>query len=318
MDVRSLLSVMLTLFCLMVCGYFCRKTGIITESFSKGLSRLIISVGQPMMIIDALNRAEYSEKHLRIAWQVTLLSFAVHALLCVMAFGVGKLLRGKDTPDRNKIFEFSLVFANVGFIGFPILNSVLGSDIGSFVGAFYGIGYHLFVWTWGILILSRGRDDIRLTPKKIFFNYGTIPCAIGVVLYLCKPLFTLPDFCSSFLGYLGGLCTPISVLVTGSLLATLGLAKLFTNVRLYLHAAIKLLLFPFLLCLLAKLAGLNEFYLLIVAAMAGVPSAATVTMLTELYGIEPEYAAQTVGMTSLLSTATLPLLMLFAQWLARI
>ena len=94
--------------------------------------------------------------------------------------------------------------------------------------------------------------------------------------------------------------------------------KIFTNKRIYLHSAIKLLALPVLFCLLAKLCGLSDSYLLLVVAMAGVPSAATITMLAELYEIEPAYASQTVGVTSVLSTASLPLVMLMAQWIMTI
>ena len=214
----------------------------------------------------------------------------------------------------------------------PILDSIFGNGIGSFMGAFYVIAFHLFIWTWGIMILARGREDIKLTPKKIFFNYGTVPCAIGLVIFLFKGLIVIPTDSAlmpavkafgSFFGYLGSLCTPISVLVTGALLATISLPKMFTNAKLYLHSAIKLVAFPVIICLLAKLIlsltplspeAINV-YVLLATAMAGVPSAATITMLAELYDIEPAYASQSVGMTSILSTATLPLVMLFAQWI---
>ncbi|MBQ5661751.1 MAG: AEC family transporter [Clostridia bacterium] len=312
MSFSALLSIILTLFLLMICGFVCRKKGIIDTVASKRLSSLIISVGQPMMIIAALNNAEYSEKNLNIAWQVTLIGFAMHTLLAMSSLFI---CRGMKGSDRGKIFEFSLVFANCGFIGFPILDSILGPGVGSFMGAFYVISFHLFLWTWGIFILGRGREDIKLTPKKILLNYGTVPCAIGVLLYLCKPIFTLPSFFGTFFSYLGNLCTPISVLVTGSLLATISLLAMFRNGWLYLHSAIKLIAFPLAACLLAKLAGLGDTYVLMVTAMAGVPSAATITMLSELYDIEPGFASQTVGMTSILSTATLPCVMLFAQWI---
>lgn len=325
-----LLSIILTLFLLMICGYVCRKTKIIDTSASKALSRLIISVGQPMMIISALANAEYNEQNLTTAWQVVLISFCMHTLMALMAFLFCKLL--KKNPDQNKIFEFSLVFANAGFIGFPILDSIFGNGIGSFMGAFYVIAFHLFIWTWGIMILARGREDIKLTPKKIFLNYGTVPCAIGLVIFLFKGLITIPadsaltpavNAFGSFFGYLGSLCTPISVLVTGALLATISLPKMFTRAKLYLHSAIKLIAFPVIICLLAKLflsltplsPETINVYVLLATAMAGVPSAATITMLAELYDIEPAYASQSVGMTSILSTATLPLVMLFAQWI---
>ncbi|MBQ9774105.1 MAG: AEC family transporter [Clostridia bacterium] len=340
----KLLAIMITLFLLMICGYICRKKKIIDTSASKALSRLIITIGQPMLIINALANATFDARHIQIAWQVLCISLAMHTLMALMAFLICKLL--KKNPDQNKIFEFSLVFANAGFIGFPILDSIFGGiepGLGSFMGAFYVIAFHLFIWTWGIMILARGREDIKLTPKKIFVNYGTVPCAVGLLIFIGKgvlqsngiadlafmqsmqPFFSA---CGSFFSYLGSLCTPISVLVTGALLATIPFSKMFTNGKLYLHSAIKLFAFPAIICLLAKLvfgliltanpAALSpqtvEIYILLATAMAGVPSAATITMLAELYDIEPAYASQSVGMTSIISTASLPLVMLFAQW----
>ena len=318
MNFLALLSIMVTLFLLMICGFLCRKWGIIDTSASKALSRLIVSVGQPMMIISALANAEYNAENLTIAWQTTLISFVIHTLISVIAY---LICRKNNRADRTKIFEFTLVFANCGFIGFPIMDAILGNGIGSFMGAFYVISFHLFLWTWGIVILGRGRDDIPMTPKKALLNYGTVPCAIGVALYFLKPVFDLTaelDFLGTALDYLGNLCTPISVLVTGALLATLPFQKLFTNRRIYLHSAIRLLAFPVIFCLLARLAGLDTPYVLMVTAMAGVPSAATVTMLAELHDIDPAYASQTVGVSSVLSTVSLPLVMLFAQWVCGI
>ncbi len=310
--IPNLISIIATLTLLLVCGYLCRKQGIIDTTASKKLSTLIISVGQPMMIIAALNNAPYSKENLTIAWQVTLIGFAIHTLVAILAYFICRKMR----TDRGKIFEYSLVFANCGFLGFPILDAILGEGRGSFMGAFYVISFHLFIWTWGMKILGRGRDDIKLTPKKILLNYGTVPCAIGVVLYLCKPLFEVPEFLGKFFTYLSNLCTPISVLIAGALLATMAISDTLKNKHLYAHAGIKLLLLPIIVCLLAKLVGLNREYILLVTAVVGVPSASTVTMMGELYDIEPGYASQTVGVTSLLSALTLPLTMTFAGWIA--
>jgi len=308
----SLLSIIATLFLLMVCGYICRKTGIINSDSSKGLSKLILSVGQPMMIIGALSGAEYTKENLTVAWQVTLIGFAAHALMALAAYLICR--RMKQT-DVNKVFEFTLVFSNCGFIGFPIMDAILQSKQGSFMGAFYIISFNILIWTWGISILARRRKDIRLTPKKALLNFGTVPCAIGILLFLCKPFLEIPDFLTQTFSYLGGLCTPISVLITGALLATISLPKTFVNPKLYLHAAIKLLAIPMACCVLAKLCGLNATYIQLITALTGVPAAASITMFAELYDIEPGYASQTVGFTSVLSVATLPVVMLFAQWI---
>jgi predicted permease len=324
----SLLSIIITLFLLMVAGFYCRKRDIIDTVASKRLSKLIICVGQPMLIIGALSGAEFNAENLTLAWQATLVGFAAHLFMAVASYLICKSMK---QTDETKIFEFTLIFSNCGFIGFPILDSILGDGKGSFMGAFYIISFHLLMWTWGIIILARRRDDIKMTPKKALINYGTIPVALGLLLYFSKPLFSMLgglegtgaltaafNFIDGFVGqtfsYLGGLCTPISTLITGSLIGTLSLSKMFTNARLYLHAFIKLIAFPIAACLIAKLCGLSDTLILVATAMVGMPSATSATMLAEIHDITPGYASQTVGLTSLLSTATLPLVIFFAQW----
>ena len=50
----NLLSIIGILFLIMVTGYICRRIGLINADASKHLSRLIICLCQPMMIVGAL------------------------------------------------------------------------------------------------------------------------------------------------------------------------------------------------------------------------------------------------------------------------
>ena len=61
-DFTSLLVVIIVMFLMLVIGFFCRKIGWIDDAASKRLSTLIIKVGQPMMIIDALVNVEYTNE----------------------------------------------------------------------------------------------------------------------------------------------------------------------------------------------------------------------------------------------------------------
>ena len=83
MNIAALLSIILTLFCLMATGFLCRKLGVITNEASKGLSKLILWVGQPMLILTALEKVEYNTENLTVGWQVTLIGFVMHFLLCI-------------------------------------------------------------------------------------------------------------------------------------------------------------------------------------------------------------------------------------------
>ena len=313
--ISALISIILTLSLLLACGYLCRRIHLIDQPLSKGLSRLIMYLGQPMLIVASLAGPENNPTNTALAWKSLIIGFVVHGLLALAAF---LICRHMKREAQTKIFEFSLVFANCGFIGFPLMDAIMNSKMGSFMGAFYFVSFHFFLWTWGIMILGRDRDDIVMTPRKAILNFGTIPCAIGIALYFLKPIFEVPPFLINFVDYLGGLCTPISVLVTGGLLATIPLRKMFLDKKLYLHSLIKLLILPLLFCVLARLCGLDGTFVLLITAMVGVPSASAVTMLAEIHDVEPGYASETVGMTSILSILTLPVVMMFAQWIISI
>ena len=189
---------------------------------------------------------------------------------------------------------------------------------GLFLASFYVISFHLFLWSWGSAILARKRSDIKLTVKKIFINLGSIPCLIGVLLYMAVipfPNFVIPAFVSKFMVYLSNLCTPISVLITGALLATRTPKQIFGSKKIYYFSAMKLVGIPLVVCVLAKLIGLPEHLILFATVEAALPSAATITMFSEMYDLNAGYASQTVGTSSLLSVGTLPLVLLVAQWI---
>lgn len=309
MNFISLLNMVATLAILLAVGFGSRKAGLIDDTFSKKLSKLVVNIGQPMLIINSLISLEYSAENLRRGLTALGLSFGLHIFMGILAFGFARPL--KDA-DKRKISEFALVFVNAGFIGFPILESLLGED-GLFCGAFYLIGFHLFLWTWGILVLSRGRDDIKLTPRKVFFNYGTVPCFIGLVLYLVRV--PIPEFIRIPVGYLAEMCTPLTMMIAGSLIAKGGLRNLLKCKENYYVAAVRLFIIPAVVCVALKLLGLGDFYVIFGTVMAALPSASMATILGELYGIGPVYASRVVGFTTILCTFTLPLAVTFAGFI---
>lgn len=310
MNFPSLLSIIATLFLLLVAGYVARKTGIIDEIGSKNLSKLIVRLGQPMLIIGSLLSVEYSPANLKQGLTIIALGFMAHALMAVISYLLCRPIRN---VDERKITEFSAIFANCGFIGFPIMKTLFG-DIGLFWGAFFVISFHMTMWTWGISIYARKRPDIKPTPWKVLCNFGTVPCIIGILLYASQaiPGMVIPGFLREFISYLGSLCTPISMLVTGALLATRTPRQIFGNKNIYYLSALKLLVMPMLMLLFTKLIGLSPEMIMLLTVMAAMPSAAMVSMFSELYDVDPGYASQSVGTTALLATLTLPIVLFVA------
>ena len=301
-----------TLAILLAVGFGSRKLGLIDDAFSKKLSKLVVNIGQPTLIVSSLISQEYSAENLKRGLIALGISFGLHSFMGLLAFLFAKFI--KDF-DKRKISEFGMVFVNAGFIGFPILESLFGAD-GLFCGAFYLIGFHMFLWTWGILILSRGREDIKPTPRKIFLNCGTVPCFIGFALYLLN--LPIPQFLTQPLGYLAELCTPLAMMIAGSLIATGSLRELFGAGVNFFTATIKLLVMPAIVCVCLNLLGLSDFYVIFGTVMAALPSASMVTILGEIYGISPAFASRVVGFTTIVCSFTLPLMVAVAQLVVKL
>lgn len=331
MNFDKLYVVVATLFVILAIGFLCRKLKIIDDIASKKLSRLILTVGQPAMLISSLASAEYTEENLKTALIMLVLGFVFHFFLAIISFIFALPL--KKVLDEQKLSEFGLMFTNCAFIGFPIFEALLPGR-GQFMASFLCISFNILLWTWGLVIIGRKRDDIKMTVKKALINFGTIPCLIGFALFLLKnPAIsfnigglsfngiTLPAFLADAAKYLMNLCTPISVLVTGALIATQSARKIFLNWKIYYFNAVKLIVFPMIVCLISKLLltlipieGL-EIYATFVTAAAALPTASSVTMMAENYGLDSGYSSLTVGTSSILAVLTIPLTMMAAQWI---
>jgi predicted permease len=151
MNFDALNVVVATLTILLVVGFFCRKVGIINDVSSKSLSKLILMVGQPAMLIYSMANAEYSDANVNMAWTMLGLGFVFHGVLAVMSYFLA--LPYKKNIDEEKISEYSFLFANCAFIGFPIFDALLG-PIGLFMASFLVFSFNVLIWTWGLSIFA--------------------------------------------------------------------------------------------------------------------------------------------------------------------
>ncbi len=309
MTILLVFETMLTLFLICVAGYIGRKVGIIDTDFSKKLSGFVVKIAQPFLILTAILNTEYSSENLALGFGTLLLGIVCHGALAVF----GALYTKHIKPiNEAKITNYCIIFSNAGFIGLPVVGALLGEK-GLFCGAFYQISFNLFLWSYGMFMLGRGRDDIKMSPKKMIINYGTPACIIGLILYMLKPYFILPEFLTEAFGYLGSLCTPLTQIIIGGLLATRSIVPLLKSAKIYIFSFAKLILFPCLAAVICRLVGASEFISLFTVTMVALPCAANASMFGELYDIEPEYAAQLVGVSTVLSVLTIPAVLYIAD-----
>lgn len=308
-DISIVLNIALSMFLVMVVGYYLRKIDLIDAQFSKKLSKLVLHVTQPVLIVSSMIKMAMSLENLKFLGIILVVSIGAHTLAAVMGYFTMCFMK---PADERKLSEHSIIFANVMFFGLPVVSRMFGTEAEAWA-SFFSIAFHIYAWTYGLIILGRGRDDIKLSTKKVLLNFGTIPCLIGIVLYLVNAQSFLPVGVTTAMSYIGGLCTPISLLVLGGVLATYPIKSLFCDWKVYYVCFVKLIVFPLVVFLLAKyVLCLSDNICMFTMIMCALPTASITNMFAELYGIKPGYAATCVGMTTAVSVLTLPLMVYIA------
>ena len=303
LNTQTLFDSVLIMLVPVLAGFAAAKLGYFKDNFAGKLSAFVLNIAQPFMILASILGTEYSAENLHSGLTVLLVALIAHATAAAMALPAALPL--KDQKER-RVSEFCMIFSNCGFFGFPLLKAVYG-DIGVFWGGFYIIVFNFLMWTYGVFILSRANREMKIRLTKIFLNGGTIPCVIGFLLYILRIEF-YPAIYES-IDTLGSTCTPLSMVIVGAMIANIPFKQLFTKLTVYYTSFIRLVFLPVVTVLVLKLLGFSEEMTIFGALMMALPSAAGSAMFANTYDIKPELAAQTVGISTLLSVASVPLIM---------
>lgn len=311
-DFQVLLNTVITMFLILVVGFLARKLGFVNGDNSKFLSNFVICVAQPFLIVGSVVGIEYSTENVKTASFIIVLGAAIHIVTAVIAFFATFKMKN---VDERRLTEYSMVFANCGFLGFPILKSMFG-DIGLFWGSFYIVAFNMISWTYGMYILSKSRPQIKMSFIKIFLNYGSTPCIIGIVLFLLQV--KIPAPITSVMDYIGSLCTPLTMIIVGGLLATVPFKKMFTSLKIYYQCVVRLFICPIVVTVLCRIVGLDSQMILFGTVMAALPTAANTVMFSEKFDIKSDFAAHGVGLTTLLSAVSIPAVVYIAMLIINI
>ncbi|MBR2461203.1 MAG: AEC family transporter [Clostridia bacterium] len=287
-DIGTLFRAVLLLFCMMIPGYILKKTRLGDDRLPLGFTNTILYVTQPAMLIVGFFRP-FDAEILKTAAVVLVLSFVAH----IMFFGVSLLCFRRALEHLRRVYRFSIVFGNAGYMGIPLMSMVLGDEAAVYASV-YIIGFNFFAWSIGCLIYTDDRSFI--SPKKMLLNAATIPTFIGILLFVTNAYTWLPaivsEFASDALVMLKNMVAPMSMMVIGMRLADLKLKGALRDKYMYLSFAMRLLILPsavFVILWLCKLVGFFEpTAFTTVLICAATPSAALTGMFAERFAPKPD------------------------------
>lgn len=300
-----LLQQMLALFVLMIIGFFCGRAGILDRVTTKKISWLVINVANVAMILQAgLDNQNGIPKEKLLL--VGAIAIGMYAILMVLAVILPKLLfvEKKDCGS----YRTMLIFSNIGFMGIPLLAATVGGEAVLYTALFQFV-FNILIYTYGIAAMRGKKEETEKETGgfkwKNLLNVGVISCVTALALYFGQV--DLPNFVDTVLKNLANLTAPLSMLVIGQSFTEFKIRELFTDVRLLLFAAIKLLLLPVAGLLLLKLFVSDPVILQVCLVMLSTPVASMTAMLAQQYDGNYELASRGVALTTILSVVTIPL-----------
>lgn len=300
MITQILLQQTIIMFALMLLGLLLSRRGMITEQGSRDLSNVLLYAVIPCVILRSY-MSEFSTEKLR--------AMGLSALIAVIAFAASIAVAYLTCGTRHRIENFAVVFGNAGFIGIPLVTAVFGPE-----AAFYVVSFSTFAnllqWTYGIVIISGKKETMNL--RMVFVNPVFISMVIGIALFVLQP--ALPTVVTGTIGYIADGNTVLAMIILGYYLSKVQLRGLFADVRLYLVSALRLLVVPAvtILVFLPFPFARGEIALITLIA-AATPIASSTAIFAQKFDQDYRRAVSYVCLSTILSVATLPLVMLFAE-----
>ncbi|MTI65544.1 MAG: AEC family transporter [Firmicutes bacterium] len=286
------------LFILLSVGFICRKINLITDDLIKGLSNIIINVCLPALIITSLNY-KFDKGLFKNTLILLIVSLFIYIALFIVGYIFTKVLSIKNS--EKGVYIFLLVFSNVGFMGFPVINIVYG-NIGIFYSSFILLWFNLLLWTVGIILVNP-KDKFKL---KSVINPGIISLCIGLAIFIFSLKIPKPIYLS--LKSLANTTTPLAMMVVGALLGSVKLKSLFKDFKLLTFVLLKLLLIPLVLLIVLKFFIIPDIIIGILVIIFSMPSAVNASIFSRRYDSDYILASKGVFLTTFFSIVTIPLI----------
>ena len=295
---------MVVLFIIVVLGYALCKLGYMGDKFDQKLSTIVIDITCPALILSSVMGDTLPDRTLILP--LLGVGFLTYILLLVFGFWVPRLI-AKNRDDQGMI-GFALMFANVGFIGYPIVSSIFGPQ-SIFYAALLNMPNTFFIFTAGVMLV-KGEYSIKSLNPKVLFSPAML-AAFAAALIVAFGL-RVPDLVARPVTMVGGITVPAALMVIGSSMARLPLREIIGSGKVYVSSLVRLVVVPVTLYLVFRACGVDSVINNINTVVIAMPVASFGTMFCMKYGRNPSLMTEITFVTTVFSILTIPLVtMLF-------
>lgn len=292
----------LVLFILMALGFAAGKLRVLDEAGGRGISKLLVNFVLPALILESMQRP-FSPELRDFAFSMLGVSFLSYALAFALAPLLVWAIRAKGA--ERGAHAFGAVFSNCAFMGFPVIEAILGKEA-LFAASVANIPFQLLAFSVGPYVLAKTAGGAAKLGLSSFITPAAVSSVLGFAFFVGG--FAFPAPVGRALTLLGDTTTPLSMVLIGSILSRMPFRRAIASPRLYATSAFRLALLPLALYGLLRALGLSGLLLSMPVVLAAMPVAANSAILAEAYGGDAETASSLVLVSTLLSLVTIPLL----------
>ena len=285
---------------LVAIGIYLYKKKVVDNTVSQKLSIIVMDICNPALILASILSGNVTATHKDL----------ITALILGAAFYIGLVILGFIFPfivragsDEKRFFNLMTVYTNVGFIGLPVAKAILPDNAILYV-IVCNVMYSLLFYTHGILILSNGKE--KLNFRKVF-SPGTITALLSLVVFWfnLKP----PIIISNSISYLGNATVFLSMTLLGVGIARSDVMKGLKNIRIWIYILVRMILVPIAMFFVLRALHFSSVTILGLCLMAAMPIGNLPLIQSEKMGEDTELLSNAIAISTLLSIATITVLM---------
>ncbi|MNB69039.1 Membrane transport protein [compost metagenome] len=288
---------MIILFGLILVGFIAHKTGIMDAESNKKISKLLVNVTIPALIIASATGHEMEDKS-----KVFLVLAAAAAMFVVtplISICIVRRLKLETT------YELMLNYSNLGFMGIPIISGIYGGESVFFVSLFMMV-FNVSLFSHGVYLLQKGTGG-RLNLKNML-NPGIVSSLIAVGIFLFE--IQIPDPLLQLFNSVGSITSPLAMIVIGSTMGTVHFKDVVRDKMMYFYTFLKIALYPLIIWFLFHFFIHDPMILGIAVVLSGLPTAGNVSMVCSEYDGNLHLVTKGTFMTTLCSLFTIPIWMM--------
>ena len=283
------------LFILILCGVVIGKIKMVNEEGKGMLSNLLIYFVVPFMIINSY-MSGYNAEILKNMGRMLFYSILTICIGMALSIGITFLMK----KEVRGIMRFATTFSNAAYMGFPLIQAMYGSE-GVLYASVYVTVFNILLWTVGIVYVSESMSFKELLKKIV-----TCP----PIIFLAR--IPVADVLKDTFNVVGGMNTPLSMIITGITISQFPLLSILKDKRVYFTVILRMFIIPVICTMVMYLIHARGMVAVITIILEACPCAAITTLFAIKFGHDQKLAVGAVTLSTLISIITLPCLALLA------